>query len=240
MVLDGDGRQRAFPFYVVCDVSQSMWHPEHNIGVRQVPLELLAEAVPQLIGKIQRKPAVADAAFMSVIGFHSSVEEVLPLTHLNDIVDLRPFKRGAQTNYAAAFQFLYERLREDCGRLSRSHRLKRPAIFFLTDGIPFYGSEAQPEHVWRVARDRLVALDVLPQIIAFGFGQARRNVLCKVATTQGSRPLAFIAKGGIDVAEVLGALMKTLFISINASVETGELSVRTPDSMSWACPAAAG
>ncbi|MFA1538498.1 vWA domain-containing protein [Actinomadura monticuli] len=240
-MLDYGGRERAFPFYVVCDVSQTMWDPDFNTSAR-IPLDVLQDAVPDLIYRAELDQTICDAALISVIEFSSRAEVLLPLTRPGETDDLRRFNRGDQTDYAVVFDLLRRRIDEDCRRLAQTYDLKQPAVFFLTDGIPFVGDRDQPESVWLPARNRLLApdFDFRPQLVAFGFGQARRNVLCRVASEQGGRRLAFIADRAMDVSEVLGALIDTLFISISASVAQGDLAVRVPEGMAWACPLAAG
>ncbi|GAA3230966.1 vWA domain-containing protein [Actinocorallia longicatena] len=235
-MLDFDGRERAFPFYIVCDVSQSMWDPGFHPGAAQVPLDMLGDAVPELLWQIQTEPAISDATWVGVVGFHSSPQVILRLTRPSEVADLKAFEPGQQTNYASAFTLLSDLIERDCSRLKASYNLKRPVVFFLTDGIPYVGRAEQPEPVWRECRDRLAGLSSRPQIVAFGFGQARGDILCKVATEQDGRPLAFVADGGVSVVTVLTALMDTLFVSITSSVAKGELSLRVPDGMRWASP----
>ncbi|TDD94653.1 vWA domain-containing protein [Actinomadura rubrisoli] len=235
-MLDFGGRERAFPFYVVCDVSQTMWDPRFHNSAR-IPLEVLSDAVPELLFRVQTEQMISDAALVSVIAFSSTAEVLLPLSRPRDVYDLKAFDKGDQTDYASVFTLLRHRIEEDCERLSSAYDLKQPAVFFLTDGIPYVGRANQPESAWLPPRDRLVAPDFAyrPQLVAFGFGQAQRRVLCKVATEQGKRRLAFIAAGSMDVSRVLDALMETLFISISSSVSKGELSIRVPEGMDWAC-----
>lgn len=240
-MLDYGGHEQAFPFYIVCDVSQTMWDPNFNTSER-IPLDVLQDAVPELIYRAELDPTINDAAFISVIEFSSRAEVILPLTRPADTRDIRPFTKGDQTDYAVIFELLRRRIDEDCRRLSATYALKQPAVFFLTDGIPYVGDHEQPQSIWFPARNRLLAPDFTyrPQVVAFGFGQARPKVLCRVASEQGGRRLAFIADRAVDVSAVLTALIDTLFISISASVAQGDLAIRVPEGMSWACPLAAG
>jgi uncharacterized protein YegL len=242
-VSPGDGRERVFPFYVVCDVSESMWKVPGPTG--RTPYDVLADAVPELLWELQTDPTVCDAALVGVVAFGSEVVEVLPLSRPDEVQDFAQLPKGRQTDYATLFHWLRQRIDADGRVLAARYRLKQPVVFFLTDGEPYVGEAPQPEAVWRPQRDALVAagFEYRPQVVAFGFGQARGETLAKVATetteTDASgrgvqRRLAYIAKESMEVTQVLGGIMSALFVSIGASVSGNDLVVRAPDGMIWA------
>jgi uncharacterized protein YegL len=231
-----DGRERVFPFYVVCDVSESMWNTAAGRTGARTPYDVLSDAVPELLWELQTDPTVCDAALVSVLSFSSTVQVVLPLSRPTDVQDFAPFERGRQTDYAGVFRWLRQQIAADCAALNQHYRLKQPVVFFLTDGEPFLGEAPQPEQVWLPARDWLVepAFEYRPQLVAFGFGTSRVATLAKVATETGGKRLAYIARESMEVTQVLGAIMSALFVSIGASVSGNELIVREPDGMIWA------
>jgi uncharacterized protein YegL len=214
-----------------------MYYPGLHPGP-QTPLQILGDVVPELVWQIAAEPLICDAVRIGLVSFHDVAEVMVPLNPPEKIKNLGSFPKGNQTNYAGVFETLYTRIAEDCALLAHTHKVMQPAVFFLTDGVPYVGAGEQKEGEWLPARQRLDAPDFSfrPKIIAFGFGGAEREVLCKVGSTQGTQSLAFIAKDGAGVGEVLSALMQTIYKSISNTVDKGELSISLPDGMQWARP----
>jgi uncharacterized protein YegL len=223
------GLTRRFPFYIVCDASETMWNPEVHTDV--APFEILELAVPELLTKLERRPVVRDAAMVSVISFADSASVVVPLTRPGEVIDMAPLPRGTYTNYHAAFDLLCRIVRSDCERLESTHDLKRPAVFFLTDGRPEVNRERQPESVWAPRRDALVGLRWKPQMVSLGFGRAETESLCRMASAQAGIRLAFLADEAAQVAELLEGIMAAIFLSIGSSVSKGDLIMTTPPGM---------
>ncbi|MCX4741998.1 vWA domain-containing protein [Streptomyces antibioticus] len=240
-----DGLERAFPFYVVCDVSQSMWKEgvykpattaEGTSG--RTPYDALREAVPDLLWKLEVDTTTSEAAHISIVTFAQDAQTFLPLTRPEEVQDLGELPKGAQTDFAKVFAHLATIIQADCAALEREYALKRPAVFFLTDGDPYVGSARQPDDRWLPERDRLAQLPYEPQIVAFGFGNIRPATLLRMATTTTlrdgtTRPLAFTAEEGTPVSTLVEGLIGTLFVTIGASVSGNGLDVRVPEGMRW-------
>lgn len=231
MANDGSNRPRACPFYIVCDVSQSMWQEtaEHEV----TPYNVLSACVDQLLFKIEANPTVNEAAHISVMSFADETHTVLPLAKLENTQTIAALSKGNQTNYATVFAALRQAIEADCHALDRDFKLKQPTVFFLTDGGPYVGNGPQPESVWAPVRDRLVdeSFAYRPHIVTFGFRSVSESTLCRVATSLGSEKLAFIANRALQVAELVESIMAALFISIGQSLARNELVIQPPAGM---------
>jgi uncharacterized protein YegL len=230
-----DARPRVFPFYVVCDVSKSMWDPRrHPPAHGPSPFDVLQDSIPQLLFEVEINTLAKDAARISVISFADDARMVLPLTRPGDVSRIEELKRGGFTNYEALFGRLRDTIRRDCEDLARSYKLRGPAVFFLTDGRPEVGGVEQSEALWGAARDGLVSpgFPHPPKIAAFGLGDPIERTLCRVATVERGLRLAFVALRADQVVEVLRGIIPVILQSISASVEDGErLVLETPPRM---------
>jgi hypothetical protein len=235
------GRERAFPFYVVCDVSQSMWDPAFQPpGQLVLPFDVLREAIPNLLFGLERNATVAEAAMISVITFADAPHVHLGLMRPDEVV-LPTLEHGYATDYAAVFRDLRTVLSHDCEGLAKTHDVRRPAVFFLTDGQPDTGHGPQPEGVWAAPLAQLTApaFPWRPQIVAFGLGDVEERTLCRVATAHDALRLAFMADAAADSGAVVGAIMHALSVAIADTITRGKLVVQAPAGMRLACGARA-
>ncbi|MCB9390646.1 MAG: VWA domain-containing protein [Acidimicrobiia bacterium] len=93
-----------FPFYVVIDVSVSM---QSYIGALNAELPALQVAV-------QEDPIVGDIARFGIIAFSDEAEMLLPLSDLLEVSHMPTLQPVGGTNYAAAFELLYQAIPTTC------------------------------------------------------------------------------------------------------------------------------
>src|SRR6516165_315082 len=96
----GVSASRVFPFYVVCDVSRSMWDPDMNEGQPVTPLSVIEDSLPDMLTVLEEDPAVCDTAHLGIIAFGETPETVLPLTPLAQDPTIPALRRQGATNYA--------------------------------------------------------------------------------------------------------------------------------------------
>ncbi|WP_170322900.1 vWA domain-containing protein [Acrocarpospora macrocephala] len=224
-------RPRAFPFYIVCDVSHSMW-AERSDG--PAPWDSLAPCVRKLLFELESSsPEVSEAAHVSIVAFHDQAEVILPLTRPVNAINVPILPKGGQTNYADVFEKLAPIIEADCVRLERDHRRKMPVVFFVTDGNPYVGHEDQPAEVWLPMRDRLVdpARPFPAHVVAMGFGDVKEQTLCQVATEFHGNKLAYVAKVGQNPSTVVKEIVESICISISASVTGPDFVIQVPEGM---------
>ncbi|WP_283137851.1 vWA domain-containing protein [Rhizohabitans arisaemae] len=230
--LPGYARPRAFPFYIVCDVSYSMHAPRRD--GRPTPHEVLSNCVGQLLFQLEAgDPGVSEAAHICIVAFSDQAQVILPLTRPCDAVRVPELPKGGQTNYAAVFDALFRIIDADCRRLRQDYELKQPVVFFITDGEPYVGESTQPPQVWLPLRDRLAdtSFGHRPHIAAMGFDQVTERSLCQIATKLGGSSLAYVAKEAIQATQVLEGIARAVSDSIGISVSKSEFSLRVPVGM---------
>jgi uncharacterized protein YegL len=208
------------PVYVLADESASMSPvvEELNAGLRSLHQALL------------RQPMAAAKVRFSLLGFSDDVVVRLTLADLRTETSLPVVSTRGSTMYGAAFRALLDRIPEDVGTLKeQGYAVFRPAVFFLTDGVP------TDEPHWRDVYRQLVNPETnraAPNIIACGVGDAQARTVLDVAT----RPeFAFVATPGtalgVSIAEFGVALTRSIVASaVSATTGQTELVVERPDS----------
>lgn len=210
--------EHVLPFYVVCDVSFSM--TDH--------LDALNDGLLELHRAVGTDPVVADRTRFCLIGFSESAEILLPLSQLSEITEISALTVRAATNFGAAFTLLREIIDRDVEMLKgQSHRVYRPAVFFLSDGQP-----TDPA-TWPAAYAALTdsAWVARPNVIAFGVGDADPATIGRIGTFR-----AFMGQGGVSPGAALHEFAKALTTSIvrsgNSSSGTGDFTLRVPENIS--------
>lgn len=208
--------EQVLPFYVVCDESYSM---ENDIPDMNRYLAELHHAVGT-------DPVVSDKTRFCVIGFSATAEVVLPLSELSELEEMPGLEAKSATSYIAAFELLRDTIDGDVAMLKGDgHRVYRPAVFFLSDGMP------TDEADWAASHQRLTdqAWALHPNIVAFGIrGEADQDTIRRVATFK-----AFMVNAGVSPSAALHEFAKALTKSIvksGASVAQGDqVTLQVPE-----------
>lgn len=185
------------PFYLVVDTSGSM---HESIG--QVNSEL-----KKLWRRIRNQPELYDVCYMSIITFDTTARVVQPLTYLGDtenpVDDLSA--QGKETNYGAAFALIQQQINADLAALVRPYR---PVVYFISDGQPNPASSYRGVKALHAAStyDR----GAYPNVVTFGFGDAKAGVMTQVANRD-----AFIQKSmSAELGEMMEWILKSLIQSL--------------------------
>ena len=132
-----ENRGHLLPLYLVVDESASM---APYIDQLNMSLVTFSDA-------LRSEPMAASKVRISALGFSDDVIRHLRLVDLRAELALPAFKARATTNYGNVFSYLTAILPEDIALLkSEGYLVHRPAVFFLTDGLPSDGE------AWRVNR----------------------------------------------------------------------------------------
>lgn len=207
--------------YFVADESGSM---EPNVGE-------LNEGLITLQDELQRQPFAAARVRFSVIGFSNTAFTHLEAADLRSTTWRPTLSAQGLTSYAAAFDQLGYRISVDVPHLKQQgFSVLRPAVFFLTDGLP------NKKEDWRAARARLLATPTRPNIITFGIGDADAAVVCELATDE---KYAFQAARGADTGAALSEFLTSLTQSVISSGQAvaagrGELQFDRPEGFTLA------
>lgn len=233
---DLGGGSDAWPFYIVCDVSQSMWHEKFHSDPLKSPHYIMNSSFPGMMAAIDRDVTARAIAHVSVIAFSDKAEVVTPLSKVVDGSTADPIyalPKGGQTDYAQAFKTLSATIRSDVGKLqAKNMHVKGPAVFFLTDGAPMVDHKPQPLAVWRSEWTRLVdpGFRHRPRIISLGLGAVDEQTLKLVASAD-PQGAACIAESGITAGSLLSAIIDIIIFSITQSSVTGSFVFDTPRGM---------
>ncbi|MEU1207492.1 VWA domain-containing protein [Nocardia sp. NPDC005825] len=229
----GVSARRVFPFYIVCDVSRSMWDPDFNPGQPITPLDTIEQSLPDMLGVLADDPTTYDTAHLSVIAFGDSPVPVLPLTPLRSDPALPRLPRQGSTDYAQVFSFLNRMLRDDQQRFARAGlQSYTPVVFFLTDGNPQVNGQLQRDEVWLPVRHALEAPGhpFRPVVVALGIGEVTEGTVRQLRSID---PVgaACVATGGVAPGDLLRAIINSIKFSISSSVGQGAFLFRTPAGM---------
>jgi uncharacterized protein YegL len=118
---------RRLPVYLLLDVSGSM---------NGEPIEALRNGVQVMISALRQNPQAIETAYLSVITFGSSAQQVIPLTDLASfqMVDLQA---GGTTSLGAALHLVSTRIDTEVGRTTTDKKGDwKPMVFIMTDGVP--------------------------------------------------------------------------------------------------------
>ena len=212
------------PVYVVADESASM---EDVIDDLNDGLGRLHEA---LLGE----PMAAAKVRFSILGFSNDVQVRLQMADLRRENEIPKLQARGSTAYTRVFQDLRRRIPADVAALkAQKYAVHRPAVFFLSDGVPTDGDG------WRTEHRQLVdhgATPTAPNIIAFGIGAAEASTILDVATKE---DYGFMAMAEVDLAAAIAKFCTALTKSIVQSGRTlgsaqPELVVERPQNFKMA------
>jgi uncharacterized protein YegL len=205
-----DTKTKCLPTYLVFDTSYSMLQFQ----------KVLNDTVEELYNTLAASPSVGEFAHVSIVNFNEDAQVVVEMTDLGELQALPQFTCGGRTNYGKAFRLLRDRIEHDVpALLAQGKAVLRPAVFFMTDGLP-------SDKDWHAAFTSLVdkSWPRYPHVITYGFGEAKPEVLAKVATKA-----AFLANEQTTdksaITKVLANMVRTLVASAKAE------HLRIPDEL---------
>lgn len=205
--------QIIMPFYILCDVSGSMW----------VDIPALNAGVAQLQQDVMRDPVVDDLAMLSIITFADTARTAVPLSFPTQI-QLPTLVAGGLTNFGPAFREFHRAFEADRARLkSEGRRVFRPCVFFLTDGEPTDGDYAQ-------VFASLLGYDATsrqgnaayPYVTSFGFREATAETMATITYPNfgDKRGRYFLAQDGATVSDLLKVVAGAIATSVVGSAQS--------------------
>ena len=118
---------RRLPVYLLLDVSGSM---------SGEPIEAVKNGVQLMQSALRKDPYALESAYISVITFESSVNQVVPLT---EVAQFQPpsLKAGGGTSLGAALQKVVECANRELVKSTPEQKGDwKPLVFIMTDGSP--------------------------------------------------------------------------------------------------------
>jgi uncharacterized protein YegL len=118
---------RKLPVYVMVDTSGSMYGE---------PIEAVKNGFAVLISALKRDPQALEMAYLSVITFAATAQQVLPLTEIAQLTTPN-FSAGGGTSMGAALDLVVKCAEREVAKYTPDSKGDyKPLVFLLTDGIP--------------------------------------------------------------------------------------------------------
>lgn len=205
--LAATSKTKCLPTYLVLDTSGSM--KEHE--------QTLNDTLEHVFDTLIASPRVSEFAYISIITFNTQPHLVLEMTDIEDAPGVPQLACDGMTNYGLVFDLIRSRIDVDVPALNAAGKaVLRPAVFLFTDGFP------SDENEWQARFNELVAPSWRrrPHVITYGFGEARADVLGKMATKA-----AFLADSRTEDKEALTKTLTSLLQTLVASAKAEELLI---------------
>jgi uncharacterized protein YegL len=226
-----DFKGMIYPFYLVIDVSQSMHETPQSPGAPASPFAIAQRAIPLIEDELRDSPRTRDTAAFGLITFSGEASVVTPLTRLRDLDGLDPLREGTETNYQAVFELVVSVIEADMSQLaSAGHLVKRPVVYFITDGQPVVDRRTQELEEWAPAYREFDSLPLPPAIVALGMGKVHPMTIRRIASTR-PRGVACIAEPGATPSSLIAGILDAVGLSIHDSTRQGDLEFEVPDGM---------
>lgn len=118
---------RRLPVYLLLDCSGSM---------SGEPIEAVKQGIEVLISDLKGDPQALETAYLSVITFDSTAQQVMPLTELMDF-NMPQLRASGMTALGGALQVLKDCIKTELRSNTAEHKGDwKPLVFLLTDGCP--------------------------------------------------------------------------------------------------------
>src|SRR3954466_13776598 len=129
---------RRLPVYLLLDCSGSMTGE---------PIEAVRQGVKALLADLRSDPQALETAYLSVITFSSSAQQVCPLTELTSFTEPTLTASGS-TDMGGALTLLDQCIETEVHKSTKTQKGDwKPLIFLMTDG--------QPDSGWEDVADRI-------------------------------------------------------------------------------------
>lgn len=205
------------PMYIVIDTSGSMEYPPED-----PPIEAARGLLQQITDACSDNPILKECLWLEIITFDTTARVSLPGSFYREFRQAAPtFRPGGLTCYGKAFSLLRQELDNQMPYLhglakEKDMRLNRPAVFFITDGLPYggvngeYESDADRENAWKALSDD--GYQYRPNLISLGINEADQTVLEHYQC--GRHGGTLVVAGGQNAAKELRNFLDMLVKSI--------------------------
>ncbi|PKN72306.1 MAG: hypothetical protein CVU50_07905 [Candidatus Cloacimonetes bacterium HGW-Cloacimonetes-3] len=119
---------RRLPIYLLLDVSGSM---------RGEPIQALQDGLQILVSTLRQNPYALETAYLSIITFGPTAQQILPLTELVKFQAPALKAEGVGTSMGHAIKILVDKINKEVVKTTLESKGDwKPIVFLLTDGEP--------------------------------------------------------------------------------------------------------
>lgn len=190
-------------------------NPNDKSRLHQRRIDILNDALCDLIVSVATAPRTIYRAELSVISFGSTARTNLPLSSVNSAVTMKPLLAEGTTSFSSALNEFEKRLNAD-ERQRGSRRSFRPVAFFLTDGQPTENTSSWYPVCERLSRRSHPSLP--PRIIPCPLGEAKPGILDRLTTSYHTDISGFtgtILTDGNDIATAIHSIFRHIAKTLN-------------------------
>lgn len=187
---------RRLPVYLLLDTSGSMFGE---------PIEAVKNGVQVLVSTLRSDPYALETAYLSVITFNSSAQQITPLTELANF-QMPNIEASGCTALGEALWVLSDCVKREVVKTTREVKGDwKPLVFIMTDGVP--------------------TDDIKPGLDAFRQCKFGMVVACAAGRDADTNVLKQITECVVSLDTADSATIKSFFKWVSASVSAGSMKV---------------
>lgn len=187
---------RRLPVYLLLDTSGSMYGE---------PIEAVKNGVQTLISTLRSDPYALDTAYLSIITFNTSAQQVTPLRELASFQQPN-INAGGCTALGAALSLLSQKIDSEINKTTAEVKGDwRPLVFLMTDGVP--------------------TDDITKGLSEFKKRKCGIVVACAAGQGANTDTLKQITENVVQLDTADSATIKAFFKWVSASISTSSKSV---------------
>lgn len=187
---------RRLPVYLLLDTSGSMYGE---------PIEAVKNGVQVLVSTLRSDPYALETAYLSIITFNSTAQQLTPLTELANFQQPEIEASGC-TSLGAALSLLAQKVDQEVTKTTPEVKGDwKPLVFIMTDGVP--------------------TDDITQGLAAFKNCKFAMVVACAAGKGADQNVLKKITESVVSLDTADSATIKSFFKWVSASISTSSMKV---------------